>query len=137
MPEAYFAQAEQIENEAMNNQAAQESAVQKLFDYKGTMDDETMYNMEILMANAAMGSLDGWADVLRSGKYTGDSLEECCGVWADMILRDFMNCAPELLLQVAGDSQQLGQAVDAMAYYTGAIEEMAVMMEAGEFWYFW
>ena len=44
-----------------------------------------------------------------------------------------MYCAPELLLQLADDSQQLGQAVDYMASYTGSLDEMAVRIQAGDF----
>ena len=133
MPQAYFEKAEGITIQAMDNQSAQNSAVQKLFSYRGSMDDETMYNMEMLMVNAAMGNLNGWSDVLRSGKYMGDSFENACGDWADSILREYMYCAPELLLQVAGDSKQLGQAVDYMASYTGSLDEMAVRIQAGDF----
>ena len=133
MPQAYFEKAEGITIQAMDNQSAQNSAVQKLFSYRGSMDDETMYNMEMLMVNAAMGNLNGWSDVLRSGKYMGDSFESACGEWADAILREYMYCAPELLLQVAGDSKQLGQAVDYMASYTGSLDEMAVRIQAGDF----
>ena len=133
MPESYFAQAEQIELQAMDNMQAQETAVQKLFSYRGSMDDETMYNMEMLMVEATVGNLSGWPDVLRSGKYTGDSFESACGAWADSILREYMYCAPELLLQIAGDSKQLGQAVDYMASYAGSLDEMAVRIQAGDF----
>ena len=97
------------------------------------MDDETMYNMEMLMVEATVGNLSGWPDVLRSGKYTGDSFESACGAWADSILREYMYCAPELLLQIAGDSKQLGQAVDYMASYAGSLDEMAVRIQAGDF----
>ena len=83
MPQAYFEKAEGITIQATDNQRAQDSAVQKLFSYRGSMDDETMYNMEMLMVNAAMGNLNGWSDVLRSGKYMGDSFESACGDWAD------------------------------------------------------
>ena len=133
MPQSYFELADQIETQAMDNQSAQDSAVQKLFSYRGSMDDETMYNMEMLMVNAANGNLNGWSDVLRSGKYMGDSFESACGDWADSILREYMYCAPELLLQVAGDSKQLGQAVDYMASWTGAADEMAARIQAGDF----
>ena len=133
MPESYFAQAEQIELQAMDNMQAQETAVQRLFSYRGSMDDETMYNMEMLMVEATVGNLSGWPDVLRSGKYTGDSFESACGAWADSILREYMYCAPELLLQIAGDSKQLGQAVDYMASYAGSLDEMAVRIQAGDF----
>ena len=133
MPQAYFEKAEGITIQATDNQRAQDSAVQKLFSYRGSMDDETMYNMEMLMVNAANGNLNGWSDVLRSGKYMGDSFESACGDWADSILREYMYCAPELLLQVAGDSKQLGQAVDYMASWTGAADEMAARIQAGDF----
>ncbi len=133
MPQSYFELADQIETQAMDNQSAQDSAVQKLFSYRGSMDDETMYNMEMLMVNAANGNLNGWSDALRSGKYMGDSFESACGEWADSILREYTYCAPELLLQVAGDSQQLGQAVDYMAAWTGARDEMINRLVAGEF----
>ena len=133
MPQAYFEKAEGITIQAMDNQSAQNSAVQKLFSYRGSMDDETMYNMEMLMVEATVGNLSGWPDVLRSGKYTGDSFESACGAWADSILREYMYCAPELLLQIAGDSKQLGQAVDYMASYTGSLDEMAARIQAGDF----
>ena len=34
---------------------------------------------------------------------------------------------------IAGDSKQLGQAVDYMASYAGSLDEMAVRIQAGDF----
>ena len=107
--------------------------MQQLFGHRGPMDDETMYNMEVLMVNAANGNLNGWPDVLRTGKYAGDILEDVCSEWAGNMLPQYDYCASELLMQLADESEQLAQAVDYMAESTSMTVVLTTRLVNGEF----